>query len=343
MSNVNLINRIQVDDFSATPKYLQLSNSILSAVESGYINQGQMMPSINDLSTLLSLSRGTVEKGYRYLLKINAIKSHPGKGYYLSSSDYKVKIRVCLLFNKLSPHKMIIYESFIKTLGNHGKVDLFVYHNSLDNLKQLLINHSGNYTHYVVIPHFLEDQDLAPKVIGLIPREKLILLDKKLPEMWQQCGGVFENFEKDIYRAFIEAQTQFAKYEMIKIIFPKHSYYPSEILKGFTLFCKQYNFNHQIIDSIKSEDIKRGTLYISVMEEDLVILLEKVLDAGMKLGKDVGVISYNETPLKRIVMDGITTISTDFNLLGSLAAQMVIDGSMRQIEVPFHLKLRASV
>ncbi len=48
------------------------------------------------------------------------------------------------------------------------------------------------------------------------------------------------------------------------------------------------------------------------MENDLVILIERILAAGLKVGKDVGVISYNETPLKKIILNGITTISTDF-------------------------------
>ena len=42
-----------------------------------------------------------------------------------------------------------------------------------------------------------------------------------------------------------------------------------------------------------------GEVYINLMENDLVILIEKILAAGLKVGKDVGIISYNETPLKK--------------------------------------------
>ncbi len=35
------------------------------------------------------------------------------------------------------------------------------------------------------------------------------------------------------------------------------------------------------------------------MEDNLVILIEKILATKLKVGKDVDVISYNETPLKK--------------------------------------------
>jgi DNA-binding LacI/PurR family transcriptional regulator len=63
----------------------------------------------------------------------------------------------------------------------------------------------------------------------------------------------------------------------------------------------------------------------------------------MKLGKHVGVISYNETPLKKIILNGITTISTDFQMMGEKTAQLILERSMQHIEIPFLLTLRASL
>ena len=61
------------------------------------------------------------------------------------------------------------------------------------------------------------------------------------------------------------------------------------------------------------------------------------------MGKDVGVISYNETPLKKIILKGITTISTDFEAMGAEAAQIVQTNSLRHVAIPFSLTLRASL
>ena len=79
------------------------------------------------------------------------------------------------------------------------------------------------------------------------------------------------------------------------------------------------------------------------MEDDLVTLIERLIVLKLKIGKDVGVISYNETPLKRIILDGITTISTDFTSLGTQAAEFVLNGKTEKVAVPFYLNLRKSL
>ena len=61
------------------------------------------------------------------------------------------------------------------------------------------------------------------------------------------------------------------------------------------------------------------------------------------MGKEVGVVSYNETPLKKIILNGITTISTDFQMMGEKAAQMILEPSTEHVAIPFYLTLRASL
>jgi DNA-binding LacI/PurR family transcriptional regulator len=55
------------------------------------------------------------------------------------------------------------------------------------------------------------------------------------------------------------------------------------------------------------------------------------------------VISYNETPLKKIILNGITTISTDFEAMGIEAANIVKTGIKTKSEVSFRLTPRASL
>ena len=133
------------------------------------------------------------------------------------------------------------------------------------------------------------------------------------------------------------------KYQTLKIIFPEQTYFPLEILKGFYRFCNQYAFGYQVVHNIEQEPIQEGEVYINLMENDLVILIERILSLKMKVGKDVGVISYNETPLKKIILDGITTISSDFQMMGEKTAQLILGRSARHIEIPFYLTLRSSL
>ncbi|TCC96205.1 GntR family transcriptional regulator [Pedobacter hiemivivus] len=343
MKPVKFSDYIHVDEYSSTPKYLQLTNSILSAIESGTIQKDYLLPSINELSYELEISRDTAEKGYKYLKKIGVVGSVPGKGYYIISTDFRRTLKIFLLFNKLSSHKKIIYDAFIKALGDHVAVDFYIYNNDFNLFKKLLSNKKEDYSHYVIIPHFMEGHDHVHEVINLIPKEKLVILDKLVPGVSGEYAAVYENFEDDIYNALDQAREHLGKYHTIKIIMPKRSYYPVEILKGFYRFCQQYAFTPKVVNQILTEEIAEGEVYINLMEDDLVILIERLINMKLKLGKDVGVISYNETPLKKIILNGITTISTDFRQMGEMTAKLILDNSKEHLEVPFHLTLRASL
>lgn len=334
---------ISIDEFSATPKYLQLTNAVLNAIKDGKLEKEAMLPSINELSFVLEVSRDTAEKGYRYLKKLGVIDSVPGKGYYVKRVDFRQNRRIMLLFNKLSAHKKIVYDAFIKTLGTDAAVDFYIYNNDFNLFKKLLQNQKQDYTHYVIIPHFVEGREQAAEVINQIPKEKLVLLDKKVAGVEGDYAAVYENFEVDIYHALEEAKEELSKYHTLKLIFPDKSYFPREIIKGFYRFCQQYAFDHLLVSDIAKEPIGAGEVYINLMEDDLVILLDRIISMKLEIGKQVGVISYNETRVKRFILKGITTISTDFENMGETAARLILENSKQHVEVPFYLFKRASI
>lgn len=332
-----------IDYYSATPKYLQLANCIIKAISEGVLKENDVLPSINELSFEFEISRDTAEKGYKHLKKNGVLGSVPGKGYFVKNVQLNQKLKIFLLFNKLSPHKKIIYDAFVSALEDMAAIDFYIYNNDFSLFKKLISQQKGDYTHYVIIPHFLEGSENVLEIINTLPKEKLILMDKLLPGMSGNYAAVYEDFEKDIYNALVEANNNLSKYHTIKIIFPEYTYHPNEILEGFYRYCQQFSFNYKVVHNIGEETIQKGEVYINLMENDLVILIEKILAAGLKVGKDVGVISYNETPLKKIILDGITTISTDFEMMGEKAAQMILEPSTEHHAIPFYLTLRASL
>ncbi|MCH5688717.1 substrate-binding domain-containing protein [Niabella sp. W65] len=111
---------------------------------------------------------------------------------------------------------------------------------------------------------------------------------------------------------------------------PSYTYFPDEITKGFKRFCHEYAFSAAVVNDIAKEDVEKGTAYISLMEDDLVTLIEKIKDSKLKIGKDIGVISYNETPLKKLILQGITTFSTDFEEMGRQAASLILEGERKK-------------
>ncbi|HET6252691.1 MAG TPA: GntR family transcriptional regulator [Puia sp.] len=343
MKRSDILNSIQVDELAATPKYLQLINSILKAIETGRIRKNDLMPSINELSFKLEISRDTAEKGYKQLKKMGVLGSVPGKGYFIQNSDFRQTLRIFLLFNKLSAHKKILYDAFVESLGEYAAVDLYIYNNDFRLFKKLLTGRKEDYTHFVIIPHFLEGEEGAPAIINALPREGLVLLDKKIPGIMGEYAAVYQNFEEDLFLALERAREALGKYHTIKIVCPSYTYHPVEILKGCGRFCQEYAFSYKVVRSVEEEPIGEGEVYINLMEEDLVALVERIISLKLEIGRQVGVISYNETPLKKIILNGITTISTDFRRMGEMAACQVLAGSRRQEQVPFHLTLRNSL
>lgn len=343
MASENIYSLISIDEYAVTPKYIQLTNSIVKAIEKGTIEKGYLLPSINDLSFELDISRDTAEKAYKHLKKRGVIGSVPGKGYFISNVDVKQPVKIFLLFNKLSTHKKILYDAFVASIGKDAVIDFYIYNNNFALFRKLLTEKRADYTNYVIIPHFLEGGEKAHEIINTIPKEKLLLLDQLLPGVDGNFAAVYEDFEKDLYEALEQVLDRLSHYQTIKIIFPEYTYHPKKILEGFYRFCTQYAFNYEVVADVNKTTISAGEVFISLMENDLVVLIEKIIETKLEVGKEVGVISYNETPLKKIILNGITTISTDFHLMGEKAANLITTKSTEHFATPFHLTLRASL
>ncbi len=339
----SILEHIHLNDYSANPKYLQVADSIKQAIQDGQLKIKDTLPSINELSFELAVSRDTIEKSYRKLKSVGILGSIPGKCFFIKTTDIEKRLRVFLLVNKLSEHKKLIYDAFADALGGKTYIDFYIYNNDFSIFKKLMARHVGDYSHYVIISHFIDGHEHAYQLINSLPKDKLLLLDKLIPQVKGEYAAVYENFEKNIYEAMEQALPQLSKYHSLKLIFPEQTYYPEEIIKGLKRFGDQYAFSFSMIHEIGKSAIEKGSVYINVMERDLVMLIEKILEQKLQVGKEVGVISYNEIPLKKIILNGITTVSTDFDWMGKRAAQLILENSRDHVEVPFHITLRDSL
>lgn len=333
----------RIDEYSITPKYLQLTNSILQGIQSGQIKENDILPSINEFSYVLETARSTIERAYNELKRMGIVKSVAGKGFFIMHTRFNLPVKVLLLFNKLSIHKKIIYDVFAATLGDNAAIDFYIYNNDFNVFKKLLTEKSEYYSKCVIIPHFNENKELGYRLIDTLPKEKLILMDKLADGITGNFAAVYENFEADIFSALEQLRDRLNKYHTLKIIFPKNTYYSKKILLGFIRFCQQYDFKYHILNSLGPEKLEKGAVYINLAEDDLVTLIEKVIEGNFKLGNEIGVISYNETPIKKIILDGITTISTDFKMMGKKAAELVLQNSAEHIQIPFSIIERNSL
>ena len=100
--------------------------------------------------------------------------------------------------------------------------------------------------------------------------------------------------------------------------------------------------NIQYVDQLRALSDK-VIAYIVIEETDLVNLIKNCKQNKFMVGKDVGIISCNETPLKEILLDGITVISTDHAKMGETAAKLILENKKEKIKNPFKLILRKSL
>jgi DNA-binding transcriptional regulator YhcF (GntR family) len=334
---------LSIDPSLRRPKYLQIVRSILSHIEKGKLKLGDQLPSINEISIEHLLSRETVLKAYRELKERGIITSKHGKGFYIKSVDYQKEINIFLLFNKLSAHKKVIYDAFINRIGHEAKVSLFIYNNDFEVFKNLITSNLGQYSHYVIISHFFQATNEIVDVLAQIPEDRLVILDRDIENLEGKYPSVFQNFSNDIYKALETANHLLKKYNGINLVFPSNSYHPNDIKEGFENYCRSKNYEFRILPHMDESFFKKGEAYIIMDDNDLVKLLKIVKTENLKIGNDVGIVSYNENPLKEFIANGLTVVSTDFEKMGITAAEMILQNRTEKIENPFLLIERNSL
>lgn len=342
---------IEIDENSRVPKYRQIVNSIIHNIAVGNLSMDDKIPSINMFSEEFYLSRDTVEKAYNILKERKIISSIRGKGYYITRTKLIAKKNVLFLVNKMSAYKMKIYNSFIDSIGANSLVDLHIYHCDETLFLNLLEKYKSVYDHYVIMTHFktvdlkhISFTDEVENAIKKIPKEKLVILDNVKLGMDGKIIEIYQDFENDIYNALKQGVDKISTFKKLILFYPQKSVhpYPRRILHGFKKFCIEFSRDFEILDEVFEDMIlKKGDLYITIEESDLVNLVKQIREYELVLGKDIGVISYNDTPLKDLL--GITVISTDFKLMGETAAEMILKNEKGRFKIPFKFINRHSI
>jgi DNA-binding transcriptional regulator YhcF (GntR family) len=323
---------------SKLPKYKQIITLVENAIVNGELKIGDKLPSLNHLRNEFNFSRDTVISAYNELRARGIIYSIVGKGYFIYATDVNVQVKILLLFDELNAFKEDLYNSFLEELGSNFQVDLFFHHFSFNFFAKLIKDNVGNYGYYVIMPANLNN---ASQAINILPKEKTYILDQTQDSL-SHYPSIFQNFEKYIYEGLTEVYEKIHAYKKLILIFEK-SKQPDGIKRGFELFCNTKNINYKTLKSIKKKTIRKGEVYFTLDDKDLIKLIKKLKQTPYKLGKDVGIISYNDTMLKEILEGGITTISTDFKFMGSHLAKMLKENVFDQIENPKKIILRNSL
>jgi DNA-binding transcriptional regulator YhcF (GntR family) len=183
MENPRFTETFMIDKTLPVPMYQQLINAVLTGVKDNVLKSGEILPSINQLSSHYQVSRATIEKGFIELRKMGVIGSFRGKSFFITAGDKLKGLKILLLFNNLNSYNRIIYDSLLKTLGESVCIDCYVYSNEERLLSLLTKNSDDDYTYYVMMPYFNVDAQTIDKIGNGSAKSKLVLLDKFFEEM----------------------------------------------------------------------------------------------------------------------------------------------------------------
>lgn len=331
---------ISLDPSSAEPKYRQIMQSVIQAIDNKELQVGDKLSSINQVCANTGIAKKTVVQAFEQLKKAGIIYSVQYKGYFVASRNTNSKHNIFVLFNKFTAYKEEIYESIQQQLGDKGIVDIYFHHDNLDVFNTLVEKSAGKYTEYIIMP--LNDEDIGESLARL-PQDRIYILDLGYRDWGRKYPSVCQFFEEDIYEALQSARDKVKKYRKIVFVPGKYQQYRLEFtLRGIIRFCNELGLEYGTMDSFQERVPEKGCLYIVVDDSDLVYLVKSSSRLSLETGGDIGIISYNETAFKEIIGNGIATISTDFTLMGSSIIRLILEKDKLQLRNPSRLIERNS-
>lgn len=327
--------KFAVENNSNTLKYHQLVDAIIDSISRDEIKQGEILPSVNQIMKETQLSRDTVFKAYNELKRRGIVESVRNRGYFVARNI----TRVFLFLDTFKAYKEVLYMSFLKNLPKTISVDLHFHHYNPKVFEKIISESLGKYSKYIIMNF---DHPVVPEMVKKISEEQLLIIDWKIHSK-PTNSTVYQDFGKSVYRCLSENLSRIRKYNEFTFYYPTFTYHPREAIDFFKTFCRENHIKHSVILETEKFKIKKDGLYFLVSDRTLANFLDQCSENGFEPGHEVGVISYNETPMKKYVKNGITVISTDFELMGKKAAEFVCNGEQIHFEVPTALKVRSSL
>lgn len=325
--------RIEIDKSLKVPIYQQITDIILTGIKADTIQVGDTLPSINQVAKENYIARETVIKSFSALQERGIVQPVQGKGYFIMTKSVDIRNRVFLLFDTFSAYKQTFYKGLRDSLGTNCFIDLYFHHFNLKIFKKLLSEAIGNYTHYVVLPF---DYPEIADYLKDMPEDRLYLTDRYPGYLKAGYSAVYQKFDDDIFQALTTAEILIRKYNSLTLVFcDTLTVIPCELKEGFERYCKHNGVKYRIsCGIIRDEKIRKGDSFLIIDDDDLVRLVEIANERKLVIGQDIGIISYNDTPLKKVVVNGISVISTDFKKMGETIAGMILNNERGCIQNP---------
>lgn len=323
------------DPGSSLTKLQQLIHAVTEAINLGLLKEGDFLPSVNQMNKISGISRDTIFKAYSILKQRSIISSTPTKGYFVANESF----RVFVLLDDFSAFKEQFYKSFRSNLPDSYSVDLLFHHYNPEVFNQLILNNLGRYSMYVIMN--IDNKNIEDVVRKIDPK-KVLILDMGFDQK-NEVSSITQDFKQVVYDCLSSELNLIRKYREFVLVFPDNTPHPVETIDAFKRFCDDNEIRHTVLENINDREVVQGQAYLVIKDSDLVKIVKDCKKNNLAIGSEVGIISYNDTPMKEIVGAGITTISTDFKQMGKECANFIVTKDKINMVVPTRLVVRGSL
>ncbi len=325
----------KINPNSDIPKFRQILDSVNNAISEDKLHEGDQLPSVNIICQKYKLSRDTVFKAYSILKEEGIIESVPNKGYFIARELRKV----FLFLDTFKAYKEVLYGEFVRHLPKNVIADVHFHHYKIDVFRTLLNESKNRYTKYIVMPF---DHPEMTDILKELPADKTLIIDWNIHAP-TAANKLYQDFGAAVTTALEEANHLLQKYQKQILVYPKFTYHPYATVKHFKAFCQQKDYKHAVLEETETLNVKAGHMYFSVSDRMLGNILEQCREKKLEPGKDVGILSYNETPMKKFIYKGISVISTDFKQMGLKAAEFASNDMHMDYCIPTRVYFRESL
>lgn len=317
----------------------QIIASVTEAVRSGELTPGQAVPSINVTAQTFGVARKTVVRAYDKLKQAGLIGSRPKTGFFVINDQPSQKRKVLLIIHSFDGHWETLYNSFRKQVNDVCEIDIYFHHYNIKVLDLLITRNVADYDLFIISSF---DHPQVGRVVGRIPAYKVLLISRK-DRLDDSYNYIIQDFFKGTYNALKLAHHSLNKYKKVILSFPGKGGHSLTLKEGFTSYCDEFGLEYAIVNSLDELEIRKGEAYLTINDNDLIHLLKVCKEKNWQLGKDVGVLSYNETPLKQVIRDGISVISCNFLLMAEQIAAFIKERKSAKEIIPIEFIERNSL
>lgn len=315
-------------DHRGKSKREAIVNGVLEAIEKNVLTKNAPLPSINKFISKLGVARMTVVKALNVLKERGIIVAEDKVGYFVRDINVKRELKVFIFLTGFNSYQEILYNKIIEEVTEPNiTIDLFFHHCNPKIFKSVLQENLGSYGLYLITSF---DHPVVASLLAKVPRNKLLQIIR--PPLLEGVASINQDFYTELSKALNNLTERLKNYDRFVLIFPAKKAHPKEIQKAFVHFCEGNNINYSVESTIRKGLIRKGTAFWVIEDAHLISLIKMVEEAGLEMGKEVGILSYNETPMKEIIRNGITVVSTDFVQMGKAIADYIIKPSY-QVQV----------